>query len=766
MAMNGRRVQKLEQVIPNHDIEHDVTIDFAVQGMSCSACAARIEKAVGKMDGVQMAAVSFPLRTAWVQFKPGRLGAVQIAERVKQLGFMALLNETAKEGLHKEHKTLKLRLIVSAILTLPLLTGMAQHIPLLEPLLTSLPTWLMLPWLQLALATIIQFVIGLPFYFGAYHAVRERSANMDVLVVIGTTVAYLYSHYAVFQNGLLRPIATSIAHSPPLYFETSAVVITAVLLGKYIEVSASLRAQQGSEGYGKLQSQTAAVERAGEVVHIQTEFVRAGDIVIVQAGEVVPVDGVVCGGQSAADESLLTGESLPIAKREGDAVWAGTRNESAPLRIRTKAAGHDTMLNRIQELVRQAQRSKSAIQRNVDAAAGLFVPAMLVFALATVVMWGAFLEPGNWSKAFVCAIAVLLAACPCALGLAAPISLVIASGRLAKQGIIAKEAGALERLARIQTIIFDKTGTLTEGKPHVSAMLALEGSRASLLRIAAAAEADAVHPLAIAIIREANKLGLVIPEASEFAFTPGGGVEAVVLDRRFAIGNARFAAERNWVVSGAAAAFAKQREKSGETVLYAASDGHCVGVIAFSDTIKANAKNTIKALKALGVSSMLATGDHEAPALAAAKAVGIASVHASMLPEHKVELVEKLKRRGKRVAMAGDGWNDAPALAAADVGLAMGEGTDAALSAGHMTLLFSRLQAIPEAIKISRLTIRNVRQNLTFAFIYNVIIIPFAAFGLLEPWMAGTAMALSSVSVVANALRLTGQLRRKAGTNE
>ncbi|WP_169082967.1 heavy metal translocating P-type ATPase [Paenibacillus sp. PL91] len=756
----------MEHAIQDQEIERDVTIDFAVQGMSCSACAARIEKAVGKMDGVQMAAVSFPLRTAWVQFKPGVLGPGQIAERVKQLGFVALLNETAKEGLHREHKILKLRLVVSLILTLPLLTGMAQHIPLLEPLLTRLPAWLMLPWLQLALATIIQFVIGLPFYLGAYHAVRERSANMDVLVVIGTTVAYLYSHYAVFQNGLLGPLAASSAHSPPLYFETSAVVITAVLLGKYIEVSASLKAQHGSEGYGKLQSQTAAVERAGEVVRIQTEFVRAGDIVIVQAGEVVPVDGIVCGGQSAMDESLLTGESLPIAKREGDSVWAGTRNESAQLRIRTKAAGHDTMLNRIQELVRQAQRSKSAIQRNVDAAASWFVPVMLVFALVTVVMWGAFLEPGNWSKAFVCAIAVLLAACPCALGLAAPISLVIASGRLAKQGIISKEAGALERLARIQTIVFDKTGTLTEGKPQVSAVLAMQGSRASLVRMAAAAEAEATHPLAIAIIREATKLGLVIPEASEFAFTPGGGVEAVVENQRFAIGNAKFADERAWSVSDAALAFAKQREAAGETVLYAALEGQCVGVLAFSDTVKANARATIKELKALGVASLLATGDHEAPALAVAKAAGIAGVHASMLPEGKVELVEQLKRRGKRVAMAGDGWNDAPALAAADVGLAMGEGTDAALSAGHMTLLFSRLQAIPEAIRISRLTIRNVRQNLTFAFLYNVIIIPFAAFGLLEPWMAGTAMALSSVSVVANALRLSGQLRRKAGASK
>ncbi|CAM3929600.1 heavy metal translocating P-type ATPase [Paenibacillus alkaliterrae] len=743
--------------------DNSVTIDFAVQGMSCSACAARLEKAVGKMEGVEMAAVSFPLRTAWVQYSPGVLGPAQIAERVKQLGFEALLNETAREGLHKEHLALKLRLAVSALLTLPLLTGMLQHIPLLEPLLAAVPAWLTLPWLQLALASIIQFVIGMPFYFGAYHALRQRSANMDVLVAIGTTAAYFYSHYAVFQDGLFRPLSSAAAHAPPLYFETSAVVITAVVLGKYIETKASLRAQQSSNGFNIPQSQLAAVERAGAVVRIQTEFVRAGDIVIVEAGEVIPVDGIVIGGLSAADESLLTGESLPVTKREGDPAWAGTRNESACLRIRTDAAGHDTMINRIQELVRQAQRSKSAIQRNVDAAASWFVPVMLAFALITVILWGVLLDPGNWSRAFVSAIAVLLAACPCALGLAAPISLVIASGRLAKQGIISKEAGALERLAGIQTLIFDKTGTLTEGKPRVSAMLAVKGSRSSLLRLAAAAEAGSSHPLAAAIKREAGKLGLVIPQADQQAFIPGGGVEAVIEGQRFAVGNARFAAERGWKVGKEAAAFAASREAAGETVLYAAVERECNGVIALSDSIKHNARQTVRELKKLGVTALLATGDHESPAQAAAKAAGIIEVHASMLPEQKAALVEKLKNQGKRVAMAGDGWNDAPALATADVGIAMGDGTAAALSAGHMTLLFSRLQVIPEAIRISRLTIRNVRQNLTFAFLYNVIIIPFASFGLLEPWMAGTAMALSSVSVVGNALRLTGQLRRTVG---
>ncbi|WP_138751491.1 heavy metal translocating P-type ATPase [Paenibacillus sinopodophylli] len=745
----------------NHEAEY--TIDFTVQGMSCTACAARIEKAVGKMEGVELAAVSFPLRTAWVQFKPARIEAKQIAERVKQLGFVAMLNESAKEGLHKEHRALKLRLMIAVMLTLPLLTSMLGHIPLLVPWINQLPQWLVLPWLQLALATIIQFAIGMPFYFGAYHALRERSANMDVLVVIGTSAAYLYSHYVVFQNGLLQPLAASSAHSLPLYFETSAVVMTAVLLGKYIETSASLKALSGSDGYGKLQSQTAVVERAGERIHIQTEFVRAGDIVIVEMGEIIPVDGIITAGQSEANEALLTGESLPVAKGEGDPAWAGTRNETGPLRIRTEAAGHDTMLNRIQELVRQAQRSKSAIQRNVDAAASWFVPVMLAFALITVLLWVVLLDPGNWSKALICGIAVLLAACPCALGLAAPISLVIASGRLAKQGIIAKEAGALERLASIQTVIFDKTGTLTEGKPKVNAIFARTGSRSALLRMAAAVESESTHPLATAIVKESVKQGLIIPSVSEYAFTPGGGVEAVIEKQHVSVGNAAFTIRHKWIMDDSIISFAEHREELGETVLYAAVDRSAIGALAFSDSVKENARDTVKQLKAQGVTSVLATGDHIAPALAAAKAVGITEVYSSMMPEGKLDLIALKQRKGTRVAMAGDGWNDAPALAAADVGLAMGEGADAALSAGHMTLLFSRLKAIPEAISISRLTIRNVRQNLTFAFLYNVIVIPFAALGLLEPWMAGTAMALSSVSVVGNALRLKGQLRRKAG---
>ncbi|MHA6484281.1 heavy metal translocating P-type ATPase [Paenibacillus sp. strain BS8-2] len=737
----------------------DVTeFDFTIQGMSCAACAVRIERAVGRMEGVRNAAVSFSLRTAWVQLETGDTTKEEIAGKIGQLGFTAMTTESAGLGLRKERKALLFRFAAAALLTLPLLSTMLQHVPMLQPIAGVVPVWIHQPWLQLLLATIIQFVIGMPFYFGAYHAIRQRSANMDVLVVLGTTAAYLYSHYIVFTEGLIHG-ADWPHHGAPLYFETSAVVMTAILLGKLIETNASLRTYDESFGFGQLHSRTAVVERDGNLTELKTEFVREGDIVIVKGGEMIPIDGVVQSGESMIDESLLTGESLGAAKIAGDPVWAGTQNIYGTLRIETKAAGHDTMINRIAELVRQGQRSKSTIQSQVDAMARWFVPMMLVCALTAFVGWGLWLSPGDWGKATMCAIAVLLAACPCALGLAAPISLAISSGRLAKRGIIAKEASVLERLAAIRTIILDKTGTLTEGKPKVRHIESFTMGKSALLRIVASLEMKSTHPLAEGIREEANRLGMQVREAEGIVMTAAGGVQGRMNGSDYSFGNLRHIEREGCRVGAAVTQSAKQREKFGETVLYVAKDGECVGIIGFADRLKDDAVLTTKALRALGVKPIVATGDHEAPAKAAATLIGIRDVHASMMPEGKLALVESLKSRGGRVAVAGDGWNDAPALAAADVGIAMGSGTTAALAAGHMTLLFSRLSAIPEAIRISRLTLRNIKQNLAFAFLYNAIMIPFAAAGLLQPWMAGTAMALSSVSVVGNALRLNVSLR-------
>ncbi|CAM3151167.1 cation-translocating P-type ATPase [Paenibacillus lupini] len=736
-----------------------ITIDLSVQGMSCTACAARIEKTVGKMPGVEAVAVSYSARTAWVQYKPDQIQPLKIMEQIGKIGFKAALPEHAKEGFEKERSLLKLRLIISLILTAPLLTAMVQHLAPFAKI--EMPSLLTNPWLQLGLATIIQFIIGLPFYIGAYHAVRSRATNMDVLVATGTSAAYLYSHYLVFNADR----AALFAHEVPLYFETSAVVITAVLLGKFIEASVTSRAQSDASGYSKLLNTVVRVERAGVMMDIQTEFVRENDYVIVQAGQVIPVDGIIASGESEINESLLTGESVPLAKRPGDPVWAGTRNDSGALRIRTTAAGHSTMLSRIVDLVRQAQRSKSMIQRQVDTVSAWFVPAMLMLSLGTFVLWITVADPGNWTMAFRCAVAVVLAACPCALGLATPISLVVASSRLAKRGIVVKEAGALERLAQLDMLVLDKTGTLTEGKPRVSQVHTTFGSRQGLLRLAAAVEASSTHPLAIAVRAEAMQAGLVPPAATDFEYTTGKGVEAVVEQRKIGVGNASFAATKHWTFASASIrSFAEERQQLGETVLYTSDNNKVIGAISFIDAVKPYAKAAVTQLRKAGVTVIVATGDHPAPALNAAQIAGInpTQVHANMLPEDKLALVERLKEQDYKVGMAGDGWNDAPALAAADVGMAMGDGTDAALTAGHITLLQPRMTAIPEALLISRLTVRNVRQNLTFAFIYNALIIPFAACGLLQPWMAGTAMAFSSVSVVGNAIRLNARLRKAA----
>ncbi len=461
------------------------------------------------------------------------------------------------------------------------------------------------------------------------------------------------------------------------------------------------------------------------------------------------------------DESFLTGESMPVVKNAGDQVFAGTRvNGSAALRIQVTATGEDLLLSRIAALTRQAQSTKSSIGRKVDQIAGIFVPIMLLLSASTLLAWLFVLRPGDYGAASVHALAVLLAACPCALGLAAPISLVLASGKLARRGIILKDAGALERLTQLDTIVLDKTGTLTEGHPTVTGISSVLGSPNLLLRLAAAAEEGAQHPFAAAIIAAAKQAGLVIPVAVDFCPHPGKGVEAVVEGRRIQIGNIRFTADQGWQPSQTVLRFAAGKEEKGESVVYAAINGECAGAFSFADPVKRSSIEAVSILQAQGITIWMATGDHYTAADAAAREAGITLSQASLLPEQKASLIRKLQQEGRTVGMAGDGYNDAPALAAADVGIAMGNGTEAALRAGHLTLIRPRLTGIYEALLISRLTVWNIRQNLGFAFIYNLVVIPFAALGSIEPWMAGTAMALSSVSVVGNALRLHGQMNR------
>ncbi|UVI32592.1 heavy metal translocating P-type ATPase [Paenibacillus spongiae] len=719
-------------------------LDMSIQGMSCTACASRIERAIGKLDGVSGVSVHYAGKSGCVQYAPERVSPSRIMERIGELGFQAFPYGNEKIG--NETSALKLRFILSLLLTVPLLGAMIHHYSWLSGV--PVPAFILDPMLQLVLAAIVQFGLGMPFYFGAYYALRERTANMDVLVALGTTAAFAYSYYAMLT-------------SQPLYFETSAVVITAILLGKWLESAAADRVMRESDGFASLLMKEAVVVKGGTRQAVPVQFVRTGDIVLAEPKLPIAVDGIILNGYAEVDESFLTGESMPAAKGPGDVVYAGTVPVGGELIIRAQASATDTMLNRIAVLTRQAQSTKSSIGRKVDRLAAVFVPVMIGMSGLTMLIWLTVLKPGDVGTASVHALAVLLAACPCALGLAAPISLVLASGKLARRGIVMKEAGTLERLAHLDTIMLDKTGTLTEGKPVLTEIYGVAPITPSmLLRLAAAVEKGSAHPYARTIVEEARRKGLVIPSAEEFRAIPGKGVEAVVDGQHIAIGSARLMTEREWRITHAAASFAQRKEASGATVLYIHADGRCLGAIALNDPVKRSSREAVRMLREEGVHVLMATGDHPAAARAAAHAAGIGQVEASMLPEDKAAFVRRLQAEGRQVGMAGDGWNDAPAIAAADVGIAMGDGTDAALAAGHVVLIRPRLTGICDSLRISKLTVRNIRQNLTFAFVYNAIVIPFAAFGGLEPWMAGTAMAFSSVSVVGNSLRLNGQMSR------
>ncbi|MGN7453727.1 heavy metal translocating P-type ATPase [Paenibacillus pasadenensis] len=732
-------------------------LDLGIQGMSCSACAVRIEKSLGKLGGVQEAAVSYASRRAWIRYVPDELEAEAIKERIRRLGF-GVSDPGDRSAEYAAMRTLRLRLLVSALLTLPLLWAMAGHYAALSFL--PLPDFIRSGWVQLGLATAIQFGVGLPFYQNAWSALRAGSANMDVLVALGTSAAYLYSHYVVFAHA-----SSSDAHPDgmlPLYFDTGAVVITAVLLGKYMESRSAARALRESDGYAKLKAEEITVLRAEEARLVPASSVRDGDIVLVAPGGLVPVDGLVTGGQSEVDESLLTGESRAVSKRPGSRVWAGTTNRGDTLRIRTETTGDGTLLSRIDALLRQAQASKTGIQRKVDRISARFVPLMLLASALTYAAWALWLAPGDGSQAALSALAVLLVACPCALGLATPISLVIASGKLARRGVVVKEASALESLAKVEVVLLDKTGTLTEGRPCVAGMQPAPGwSAAAVLKLAAAAEAESPHPYAAAVREEARRRGLVPPAADNRIEWTGYGVAADCAEGRIAVGGRQLAQQERWSGMKRAEDFAAIREAQGETVLFVALGRDCIGALALGDRLKRESPEAVQALRMAGLDVWLATGDSAGPAAAAAREAGIVRWKGGMLPEDKLQQIRALQRQGRVVAMAGDGWNDAPALAAADAGFAMAGGTDAALDAGHVALLRPSLTGIHGAIAASRLTMRNIKQNLGFAFLYNVVMVPVAACGLLEPWMAGAAMALSSVTVVGNALRLSGRLARE-----
>ena len=716
-------------------------IELGVTGMTCAACAARVEKTLNRVPGVS-ANVNFATETASVGFDPAQASADQLLAAVARAGYGATVRRDPQEDrkrddARREHelRALTREVVVAALLSAPLLL---QMIPMM---LSGGHDWLP-RWWQLALATPVQLWIGRRFYVGAWHALRGGGANMDVLVVLGTSMAYAWSA-AVTVLGL---------HERHVYFEAAAAVITLVLLGKLLEARAKAGASAAMQGLLRLAPRAAHVIRGGTTVEIAVEDIAVGDRVAVRAGESVPVDGIVREGSSAVDESMLTGESRPVAKQPGDPVYAGTVNQDGLLTCEATKAASETLLAGIVRLVAQAQGSKAPIQRTADRVSGIFVP--IVLAIAVVTFFATWWIAGDAATALVHAVAVLVIACPCALGLATPTAIMVGTGRGAQSGILIRNATALEQAGRLQTLVVDKTGTLTEGRPRVTDVVAFgDAKRADVLQAAASLEQGSTHPLAIAIVAAAKEEGIASLPIADFESIPGRGVSARVgasLEPT-TLGALAFVAQRGFDPPTAAIL---DLEAQGKSIVGVVRGGRALGVIALADTIRPTSRDAVRRLADIGVDVVMLTGDNGAAAQAVAFAVGITKFESGVLPSAKADAVREIAGTGVVVGMVGDGVNDAPALAAADVSFAIGAGADIAIEAADVTLVRNDLAAVVDAILLSRATLSKIRQNLFFAFAYNVLGIPLAAIGMLNPVIAGAAMALSSVSVVTNALLL------------
>ncbi|QBJ69334.1 copper-translocating P-type ATPase [Bacillus anthracis] len=724
--------------------------EFTVSGMTCAACANRVEKRLNKLEGVNGATVNFALESATVDFNPDEINVNEMKSAITKLGYKLEVksDEQDESTDHRlqEIERQKKKFIISFILSFPLLWAMVSHFSFTS--FIYLPDMLMNPWVQLALATPVQFIIGGQFYVGAYKALRNKSANMDVLVALGTSAAYFYSVYLSIQS-----IGSS-EHMTDLYFETSAVLITLIILGKLFEAKAKGRSSEAIKKLMGLQAKTATVMRDGTEMKILIEEVVAGDIVYVKPGEKIPVDGEIVEGKSAIDESMLTGESIPVDKTIGDVVIGSTMNKNGFLKVKATKVGRDTALAQIIKVVEEAQGSKAPIQRVADQISGIFVPVVVVIAIITFAVWMIFVTPGDFGGALEKMIAVLVIACPCALGLATPTSIMAGSGRSAEYGILFKGGEHLEATHRLDTVILDKTGTVTNGKPVLTDVIVADGfNEEEILRLVGAAEKNSEHPLAEAIVEGIKEKKIDIPSSETFEAIPGFGIESVVEGKQLLIGTRRLMKKFDINIEEVSKSM-EELEREGKTAMLIAINKEYAGIVAVADTVKDTSKAAITRLKKMGLDVVMITGDNTQTAQAIAGQVGIEHVIAEVLPEGKAEEVKKLQAQGKKVAMVGDGINDAPALATADIGMAIGTGTDVAMEAADITLIRGDLNSIADAIFMSKMTIRNIKQNLFWALAYNGLGIPIAAFGFLAPWVAGAAMAFSSVSVVLNALRL------------
>lgn len=791
------------------DTSRTARADLPIEGMTCASCATRIEKRLAKQPGVSSANVNFATRVATVKYDAAATGPEALAKAVDDIGYKAIVPATARNrtasnnpphghdghdhaamhagqgaGSHAGHddadgddhsahmnvgeteaNRLLTKIIVGGTLSLPVLVIAMSH-GKIEAF--NVP-WI--NWVQLALTTPVMVWCGAQFFRSAWKGLRHLSANMDTLVAMGTGAAYLYSLAATVWPSFFAGVTGSAdhgahaagAHSVPVYFEAAAVIIVLILLGKYFEAQATGRTTAAIKRLIGLQPKTARVLRDGVEGDVPIEAVVVGDRVLVRPGEKIPVDGTVESGQSAVDESMLTGESVPVEKKSGDSVFGATMNTTGALRLVATKVGADTALQQIVRLVQEAQGSKAPIARLADKISGVFVPVVITIAVVTFIVWW-FVSPVDTrlSMALVTAVSVLIIACPCALGLATPTAIMVGTGRGAEKGILIKGGEALETAHKLTAIVLDKTGTITHGKPAVTDVIPAEAAGVDapeLLRLAASAEQHSEHPLAAAIVREANERGASLIEPSEFQAVVGHGVEAAVEGKRLLIGKSALLEQRGIPII--LADKAAELAALGRTPMFVAVNGREAGIIAVADTIRSESKDAIATMHQLGLCVVMMTGDNRRTAEAVASQVGVDQVFAEVLPKDKADKVKSLQAEGHIVGMVGDGINDAPALAQADVGLAVGTGTDVAMESADITLMRGDLRAVPQAIALSHATMRTIRQNLFWAFIYNVVGIPVAAGvlfpftgWLLSPIIASAAMAFSSVSVVLNSLRL------------
>ncbi|NJO72569.1 MAG: heavy metal translocating P-type ATPase [Leptolyngbyaceae cyanobacterium RM1_406_9] len=736
-----------------------------LRGMSCASCANNIEEAIRSVPGVEACSVNFGAEQAAVSYDSSKTDVAAIQEAVDEAGYSALPiqddvlapeDDAERQERQAENQKLTRRVWVSGVISAVLVIG---SLPAMTGLpIPFIPMWLHDPWFQLVLTAPVLFWAGSGFFINAWKALKRHTATMDTLVAVGTGTAYLYSLFPTLNPQWF--IAQGLR--PDVYFEAAAVIIALLLLGRLLENRAKGQTSEAIRKLMGLQAKTARVIRNGREVDVPIAEVVLGDIILVRPGEKIPVDGEIVEGSSTIDEAMVTGESVPVKKHLGDEVIGATINKTGSFQFRATRVGKDTFLAQIVKLVQQAQGSKAPIQRLADQVTGWFVPAVIAIAILTFIIW--FNVMGNVTMALITTVGVLIIACPCALGLATPTSIMVGTGKGAENGILIKGAESLELAHKLQTIVLDKTGTITQGKPTVTDYVTVSGTANSnelkLLRLAASVERNSEHPLAEAVVQYAQSQGVEVTNAQEFEAVAGSGVQGYVSDRWVQIGTHRWMNELGIDTSALQQQWDKL-EYLGRTVIWIAVDGKVEGIMGIADAVKPSSVDAIRTLQKMGLEVVMLTGDNQRTANVIAREVGIQRVFAEVRPDQKAATVETIQTEGKVVAMVGDGINDAPALAQADVGIAIGTGTDVAIAASDITLISGDLQGIVTTIQLSRATIRNIKQNLFFAFIYNVAGIPIAAgilypiFGwLLSPIIAGAAMAFSSVSVVTNALRL------------